>query len=242
VSTTDETALVMGIETTDDRGGVVLCCGEEPLEQREFGPGASHARDLLPGIDAVVRAADIQKSELDVVAVAEGPGSFTGLRVGVTCAKMLGYTLGPAVVGIPTLEIKAYNVEPAEEGSGAHVCPVQDARRGWVYATVFRSTGERWKDLTGVLAGPPEDVAQEVPEGALVFGDGAEKFNDVFTPERFRTGDESLDDPTALWTARLGLRRVRAGGAVDPMELQPRYYRPTAPEENLQRRSAQKGN
>ncbi len=242
MSTADGTELVLGIETSDDRGGVVLCRGEKPLEQREFGSGASHARDLLPGIKAVVRAAGIRKDDLDVVAVAEGPGSFTGLRVGVTCAKVLGYTLGPAVVGIPTLEIKAYNVDPAAEGSGAHVCPVQDARRGWVYATVFRSTGERWDDRTGVLAGPPEEVVEEVPEDALVFGDGAAKFDDVFSPSRFRIGDAGLDDPTALWTSRLGLRRVRAGGAVDPMELQPRYYRPTAPEENLQRRSGQKGN
>ncbi|MEF8788091.1 MAG: tRNA (adenosine(37)-N6)-threonylcarbamoyltransferase complex dimerization subunit type 1 TsaB [Planctomycetota bacterium] len=238
MSAADEEELVLGIETSDDRGGVVLCRGEESVEHRHFGESASHARDVLPAIDAVVRGAGIEKSTLDAVAVVEGPGSFTGLRVGVTCAKVLAYTLDLAAVGVPTLEIKAYNVDPAEEGSGAHVCPVQDARRGWVYATVFRSTAGRWEDRTGVLAGPPEEVVQDVPEGALVFGDGAEKFDDVFTSERFRIGDISLDNPTALWTARLGLRRVRAGGAVDPMDLMPRYHRLTAPEENLQRQES----
>ena len=163
------------------------------------------------------------------------PDIFTGLRVGVTCVKVLGYVLGCSVVGVPTLEIKAQNVDPAEEGAGAHVCPVQDARRGWVYATVFRSTGERWEDRTGVMAGPPDEVVQNVPEGTLVFGDGAEKFDDIFNADRFRRGGAELDNPTALWTARLGLRRVRAGDSADPMELVPRYYRPTAPEEQLQR-------
>ena len=82
-------------------------------------------------------------------------------------------------------------------------------------------------------------MVEDVPQGALVFGDGAEKFDEVFTPERFRIGDEELDHPTALWTARLGLRRVRAGGAVAPMDLMPCYYRLTAPEENLKRQAAQ---
>ena len=227
---------ILGIETSGDEGNLALCREEEVVATYSFGGGARHARSILPGIDHVVGEAGIGRDGLDAVAVTQGPGSFTGLRVGITCAKVLAYTLGVDLVGVPTLEVKAYNVEP---GTCSHVCPVQDARRGWVYAMVLRAKDGRWVDQTDVMAGPPDDIVEDVPDDTMVFGDGVPEYEDIFADPRFRVGGKELWGAHAEWTARLGLRRLRAGESADPMELLPRYYRLTAPEEKLQRRSDQ---
>ena len=230
--------IVLGIETSGRIGSVALCDEARALASHTFPEGARHAparaaRDIMPAVDGVFRDAGIAKDDVGAVAVSEGPGSFTGLRIGVTCAKTLAYALGWQAVGVPSMDVMVRNVEAAREGCPV-ACPVLDARRAKVYGTVFEWDGSEWRDTTGVLICEPPELAEAVPEGALVFGSGVRAYADVFAPPRFRVGDESLMVGRAEVTARLGLRRIRAGLQVDPMKLMPRYYRPTEPEEKLQ--------
>ena len=224
--------IVLGIETSGPTGSVALCDGDRVLADTTFPQGARSQgeRGIIPAVDDVVRAAGIARDRIDAVAVSEGPGSFTGLRMGVTCAKTIAYALGAQAVGVPSLEVVVQNVP---EGEATTACPVLDARRAKVYGTVFEWDGAAWRDTSGMLLLPPGELADAVPAGTLVFGSGVAAYPEMLCPPRFLVGDEGLAVGRAAAVARLGVRRLRDGLGVDPMELVPRYHRPTEPEEKL---------
>jgi len=230
---------VLGIETSGRIGGVALCRDDHVLSDYTFPEGARRARDILPAVDRVIREAGLDKHQIMAVAVSEGPGAFTGLRVGVACAKTLAFALGWKCAGIPSLEVKAQNVDQAECGC-RFTCPVMDARRGRVCGAVYRWQ-DGWQDVTGVLCVEPQRLARRIPEGTLIFGDGIRAYPEVFRAERFHIGAEELQIGRAPHVARLGLERIKAGRDLDPVALVPRYYRLTYPEEALLQESEGKG-
>jgi len=232
--------LILGIETSGQRGSVALCRDEEVLEVLRFPKGGRHARDIMQAVERVVERARVSKDDVEAVAVSEGPGSFTGLRVGVTCAKTLAHVLGWQAVGVPSLEVLVENVDAEATGCAA-ACPLRDARRHFVYGTVFEHEGGRWVDRTGVMAGAPEEVLARIPAGALVFGSGVKAYPEVFEAARgarLRVGEDELAEGRAEHVARLGLARLREGKAAPPMQLLARYYRRTEAEEKLSGRGA----
>lgn len=223
---------ILAIETSGSIGGVALCEDDRLLAQYVFPEGARHARSIMPAVDRVVTEAGLDRRDVDAVAVTDGPGSFTGLRVGVTCAKTLAWTLGWQLVGVPTLELLANNVSP--DAGSATVCPTLDARRDRVYGAVFQLEDDRWTDTTGVLVETPEGLAERLPEGTLVYGTGVRAYPDVFRRDGIRVGGDALGQGHAEVLARLGLARLREGAGCDPMGLVPKYYRLTACEEKLE--------
>jgi tRNA threonylcarbamoyladenosine biosynthesis protein TsaB len=223
---------ILAIETSGSVGGVALCEEETVLARYVFPEGARHARSIMPAVDRVVTEAGLDKDGVDAVAVTDGPGSFTGLRVGVTCAKTLAWALGWQLVGVPTLELLANNV--SGDAGFATVCPTLDARRERVYGAVFRLKDGRWADTTGVLVETPEGLAARLPAGTLVFGTGVRAYPEVLSGDGLSVGDDALAQGRAEVLARLGLARLREGGGCDPTELVPKYYRLTACEENLE--------
>jgi len=224
--------ILLAIETSGQTASVAVCDEDEALAVHTFGKGARHGRNVMPAIDDVLRRAGVSRTDVDAVAVSAGPGSFTGLRVGITCAKTLAWALGWRAVPVPSLEVLAQNVEPAAHGGCRFTCPVFDARREKVYGTTFEWDGAEWTDTTGVLLEEPGALAERLPAGTLVFGTGVRAYADVFAGGRFPVGEADLELGRAEAVAALG-RLLRAGRDVDPMALAPRYYRLTAPEEKL---------
>jgi len=229
--------IILGIETSGSIGSVAVCRDDQELASYTMQEGALHSREVVPGVDAVISEAGLSRSEIDGIAVSQGPGSFNGLRVGVTCAKTLAYALGCKVVGVPSLEVLVQNVPTEAAQSCPYVCPVLDARRQRVYGTIFRWDGSRWRDTTGVLLKEPKDLADAIPEGALVFGSGVRAYPTQFSAPPFRIGDQSLELARAQAAAWVGWHALRSGGEQDSMALAPQYYRVTAPEEKLQRKA-----
>ncbi len=239
--------LMLGIETSGERGSVALLREDELLAEHRFAQGYRHARNIMAGVADVVRSAGVDRGEIDAVGVTDGPGSFTGLRVGVTCAKTLAWLLGLPAVGVPTLDVLAQNVRPEEhlDARGRPVrtvCPLLDARRGFVYGAVFEWRDGLWHDTIGLMAGPPRQVAEGIPGGTLVFGSGVEAYPEVFlrrAPDDlqaacpWRRGPDRLAEGRAEHTARRGLRALRGGVQADPLTLVAKYYRRTEAEEKL---------
>jgi tRNA threonylcarbamoyladenosine biosynthesis protein TsaB len=215
---------------------VALCEEGTVCARYVFPEGARHARSIMPAVDRVFTEAGLTRADVDAVAVTDGPGSFTGLRIGVTCAKALAWLLGWRLVGVPTLELLANNV-PADAGF-VKCCPTLDARRERVYGALFRLEGDGWTDATGVLVETPGALAARLPEGTLVFGTGERAYPDVFAARGLPAGEEAMSQGRAEVLARLGLARLREGSASDPMELVPKYYRLTACEEKLEAEAA----
>ena len=145
---------VLGIDTSTallsaavlDDGRLAAECARESTQSGDRRPGRSnHAEGLIPVIDEVLRRADTDFSSLSLVGVAVGPGSFTGLRIGISTAKGLVYGSDVPVLGVRTLAAAAYRV-PAGDGA-TFVCPMIDARKGEVYGALYRRAGTAFECL-----------------------------------------------------------------------------------------------
>ncbi len=131
----------------------------------------THSQTLLPMLDAVVRMIELDLQEVDAIAVAAGPGSFTGLRIGSATAKGLGFALGKPLIGVPTLDALAYNLW----GSDRLVCPMMDARRGQVYTGIYRFSQAVMHRLEGQMAIAAETLVEKINAyraPVLFLGDG----------------------------------------------------------------------
>jgi len=136
---------LLAIETTDKRGSVATALDGQVLLHKGLPDGSRSAQSLVPTIQALLRQVDWPIQSLDVVAVAIGPGSFTGLRVGLATARMLAYAVGAKLIGVNTLQAIAANVCIAETGTeGQIITTAVDAQRGEVCAQSFRLTPSRY--------------------------------------------------------------------------------------------------
>ena len=145
-------------------------------------PGRSnHAEGLIPVIDEVLRRAETDFSSLSLMGVALGPGSFTGLRIGISTAKGLVYGSDTPVVGVPTLEATAYRV-PMGDGT-TFICPMIDARKGEVYGALYRRTATAFECLIEDSLSAPEPLARQVFSMAtspcVFVGTGAQAYAEV---------------------------------------------------------------
>jgi len=225
------TMRVIGIETSSTVGSVALleesCSGGTSVDERFFEKGLRHGKELVPTIDAVVRAHGLRPEDVDLFAVSQGPGSYTGIRVGITCAKTMAYALGRRVVGVPSLDVLAENA-PAD---ARRVCPAIDAKRKRVYFCCYRrENGELARD-GDYRALPLADALAAITPGTFVVGDAIRLFGREFAARGAILAEDDLWLPKASAVARLGLRKLRASGPDDPFTLVPIYlHRPEAEE------------
>ncbi len=230
---------VLGLDTSTallsvavlDGGALVAQRTRESAWPRDRRPGRSnHAEGLLPLIAEVLDVAGIEFSGLSLVGVAVGPGTFTGLRIGISTAKGLVYGSDVPVVGVRTLEASAYRV-PAEEP--VFVCPMVDARKGEVYASLFRRTSLAAECLIEDSLAPPEEMVRRVRSVAagscLYLGSGARAYAEVIArcgAGRARVSDGGEYPAVAAGVARIAEARYRAAPETAAASLAPHYIRP----------------
>ncbi|QDV34070.1 tRNA (adenosine(37)-N6)-threonylcarbamoyltransferase complex dimerization subunit type 1 TsaB [Tautonia plasticadhaerens] len=222
-SSTLRSALALSVEGRD---GPLLAYPEA---------GPRHGRLLVPTIRGLLDRGGLEPGHLGAVAVGLGPGSFTGLRVGVTAAKVLAYAVGCPVVGLSSLEALARGV-PAEE---LRVEVAVDAQRGDLFSASFRRD-----DPGGPLLrqGPDRIVpagawAESLPEGALVVCPTPEKLGAVLPGHaRLVPGDRAGPDGAVL--LEMAAEAIALGRFADPWSLEPTYLRRSAAEEKRDARAA----
>ena len=151
-----------------------------------------------------------------------GPGSFTGLRVGLSAIKGLALALGIPVAAVPTLDAMAASLPFA----ALPVCPVLDARKGEVYASLYRWDGVAMRREWEYQALAPETLAARLGEPVIVLGDGAPA---IRSPHA-RLAPPSHRAPSPVWVALLGAERLLAGDTVAAADLVPIYLRPSQAE------------
>jgi tRNA threonylcarbamoyladenosine biosynthesis protein TsaB len=194
--------------------------------------GGSHATTLLPMIDEALGAAGLGLSELDLLAVSIGPGSFTGLRIGLSVAKGLSLATGLPLVGVPTLEAFARG---AGKRSGL-VCPVLDARKKEVYGAAFRWNGGALERVRQEAVLSPQRFAEGLPVPCTLIGDGVDAY-ESFWRASFAHRAELVKfrdcSPRGTSVASLGARLFASRGGDDPARLVPIYLRKS--EAELQR-------
>lgn len=187
----------------------------------------THSQTLLPMIDQVVQMSDIALQEIDAIAIAAGPGSFTGLRIGASTAKGLGLALDKPIVSVPTLEGMAYRLA----GSSSLICPMMDARRNQVYTGIYRvSTG----GLDVVVEQKAVDVREilqelgEYRESVIFLGDGVPVYQETITEcyqGEYQLAPLHLSRQSAAAVAALGEIYYRQGRTETAQEHRPVYLR-----------------
>ena len=212
----------LAIETSCAAGSVCLSDGEEILQQRYLGEGMIHGRELIPAVRDIMKEQDWSPTDLELIAVSLGPGSFTGLRVGLAAAKTLAMTCEAELVGVPTLEVMARNAPDDAE----FVCPMTDARRKEVNACLFQREGDEIKACWEYQTFPPTELCEKLPSGTWLLGDGLKAYEDAFNARQdLRKLEENSWYARSQWVARLGYRKCLAGEADDPHSLVPIYLR-----------------
>lgn len=217
---------ILALESSAVAASAALCEDERLLAQSFQNNGLTHSVTLMPMAEGVLRECGVSLKEVDVIAVAAGPGSFTGLRIGVAAAKGLAWAGDIPCAGVSTLEAMAWTVAHM----GGELCPVMDARRHQVYNARFRCEEGRPVRLTGDRAISLEELAAELKNCTMpqiLVGDGAQLcYNDW--KERGLGGTlapEHLRFQSAWGVARAALEMSRAGQLTDAAGLTPVYHR-----------------
>ncbi len=173
-------ANILSIETSTHQCSVALHMNQRLVAYQQLGLEKSHASKLTLMIQDVMRQVELPMKELNAIAVSRGPGSYTGLRIGVGTAKGLAFTLEKPLIGVSTLEAMA--VQAAALCPGKHLlCPMIDARRMEVYTALFNQEGQRLaKDYPLILEENSFEQTLKERE-VLFFGNGAEKFQGLIS-------------------------------------------------------------
>jgi len=228
---------IIGIETSGSVGSVALLEDDRVLDERFFEKGLRHGKELLPSLDAIVRGQNLQPADIDLFAVSQGPGSYTGIRVGITCAKTIAYALGRPVVGVPSLDVAAHNAPPAAR----KVYAALDAKRKRAYLAGYHRENDTLVRDTHYAAMPIAEAAAAVQPGDLVIGDAIRLHAKEFSARGAVLADEPLWLLRASIVAKLGLLRLHANQSDDPFKLVPIYlHRPEA-EDVWERKHKDKG-
>jgi len=208
---------VLAVETSTLAGGVALLDGDSVRGEYLLDVRTTHSERIVSAIDRLLHDAGWTVRDLEGLAVAVGPGSFTGLRIGLSTVKGLAFALGLPVAPVPTLDAMAASLPWA----ALPVCPVIDARKGEVYTSLYRWDGARMRREWEYLAIPPDELARRIVEPVIVLGDGAAA---IRTPLA-RLAPPPRRAPSPAFVGYLGLERLRAGETVTATDLTPLYLR-----------------
>ena len=242
---------LLAIETTGSVGGFAVVEGRgagtsEVIAELERDIMGRHVETSVDLVGEILELASLGLADLDGVAVSLGPGSFTGLRVGLGIAKGLSVGTGLPLAGVPTLDCIA---RPFRDTQGL-VVPVRDARRGEVYCCVYRSGDGGIEKMTDYLSLAPQDAvaliedraraaeAKRPPEGApsgthvTLAGDGLARYGEVFRglPGRVDFAGESCWHARASVVGEIGIDLMSAGKTLDVESAEPIYVRPSEAE------------
>ena len=223
---------ILALETTEPVGGVAAIDDRKLLLHQELDSEVQSAQSLAPAIRRLLDRVGWRPGDVELVAVSIGPGSFTGLRVGVTTAKTFAYAVQADVLGVDTLEVVAAGL-PSEIDA---VSVATDAQRGQVVARNFQRGPDGWFQPTG-----PEQLLDaaawlaDLDPGTPIAGPVLRKLVDRL-PDRAAPVAPQYWAPSATWVGRLAARHCAArhdaaGDRGDLWKLVPRYSRPSAAEE-----------
>lgn len=217
---------VLGIDTATWTASVGICVDGKTRSERSVATGGGHALSLMALVAETLRDAALEMVDIQGVAVSIGPGSFTGLRVGLATAKGLAMAGGLPVAGVSTLEALA----AAAEIRDGLVCPVLDARKGEIYAALIEMRGGEARVVQPEVAVALDRWLPVVGDRACTFvGDAVELVRSGARPDWTLLPFERCH-PRGAVVARLGWLRLLGGGADDLAGLEPRYVRPSEAE------------
>lgn len=208
---------LLAIDTTTPRGSVAVVSSDGVEAEARVQASEGHSRWLLPAVDALLRGLGVEPGSLDAFAVTVGPGSFTGLRVGLSSVQGLALASGKRCIGMSSLEVLALGAT----GEAETVVPLVDAFRSEVFWAVYGREGEA---LVPPRVGPLEEALERAPAGCAFVGEPAERHRTAIEGRVPGAQFPAVDLYLAVELGRAALRRGLTGG-LDAALLRPLYLR-----------------
>lgn len=220
---------ILAIETSTYSGSIAIVGEDSVLGEYYFNIGPAHTEKLVPSIQWLLSELNMVKSDLTGVAVSLGPGSFTSLRVGLSTAKGICYSLGIPLIGVSSLKALAMNVPFAPY----NICPVIDARKGEVFTALFRSNNGELERVTEDIVISPQGLLEIIQDNTIFIGDGSLLYKD-FLEDNLSDGimfsPTNLNSPKASNLALSEIGKFKQGWDSkdinnEVMNIAPHYLR-----------------
>lgn len=212
-----ETATIAGsVAILDDGAGLI---GEVRVDVK-----VAHAERLMPSIEWLMNASGVSIHEIDAFAVSIGPGSFTGLRIGLSTVKGFSYATGKPVVPVPTLDAFARTLPFCSYV----ICPMFDARKNEVYAALYKWDGDVCRKILPETAISPLELMKQVHERTVFMGEGAALYKEIILEalkDHAVFAPASKMSPAASSVAEIAVEKLKQGMVADPVSLAPFYIR-----------------
>ena len=218
---------VLGIDSSGMVASIAVVEDMQMLGEYTINYKKTHSQTLLPMLDEVAKMIELDLADIDVIAVAAGPGSFTGLRIGSATAKGLGLALKKPLVSVPTLEGIAFNFC----GSDKVICPMMDARRSQVYTGIYEFDGNTLRKVEDQMAVPVEEILEKlniIGKEVILAGDGVPVYMEQiekYLKVPYLVAPAHLNRQRAGAVAVLGMQYAKEGITETAMEHQPDYLR-----------------
>ncbi len=216
---------VLGIDTSTSCGSIGLIDDDSVISEYLLNIPVTHSERLLSSIEHVLKQGACPIEDLDGWAISLGPGSFTGLRIGVSTIKGLAFATQKPVAGVPTLDALASQISPTPY----LICPILDARKGEVYTAFYRyEERNSLKRNSAYQAISPEDLINRTEEKTIFLGSGVKTYGGYLRnaiPTLATFVSDPLNLPHGSVIARLGLERLRRNEALDLSTFTPIYVR-----------------
>ena len=225
---------LLAVDTSTRTGGVAVLKEDTVVAALEVTTAKTHAQRLMSAIDSVLRMAELELESCHAFAVTVGPGSFTGLRIGVSAVKGLAFATGKPVTGVSSLDVLA-----SQFPCFPHViCPMLDARKDQVYTALYQWHPDgRWDQMVKPSAVDPKEWLSQITPPCLFVGDGSAVYRALikdmvgplakFVPSYLNTLRPSV-------VAHLGLEQIKRGDTCDVALLAPNYIRKSDAEIKLE--------
>lgn len=223
---------ILAIESSGTSGSVALLENAQVLVSQPLAPHQRSAQALAPAVQEALAETGWQSTDIELVAVTRGPGSFTGLRIGVTTAKTFAYAVNAALIGVNTLEVIARQTPPEHRLMQV----VMDAQREELFTASYtrNEAGQLQEKLPTQLVGN-EAWLTALQSGDVATGPGLKRLIDRIPPGVIVIDREHWI-PTAAFVGQLGFEQFTAGRRDDPFQFVPDYFRRTAAEEQWERK------
>lgn len=227
----DEKKKILAIDSSGLVASVAVVCGDELTAEYTVNYKKTHSQTLLPMLEEVKKMINLDLESIDAIAVAAGPGSFTGLRIGSATAKGLGLALDKPLIAVPTVDGLAFNLYGTEK----QICPIMDARRNQVYTGVYRfeRQGEQYelKTVKGQCAISIDELLEflnKAGEEVIFLGDGVPVFRENIAAESkvpYSFAPAHMNRQRAASIAALGMVYLKQGKQQTAAEHVPEYLR-----------------
>lgn len=231
----DSSGLVATVAVVEEENEISKTIAEYTINYKK-----THSQTLLPMLDEIVKMTDMNLDTIDAIAVAGGPGSFTGLRIGSATAKGLGLALKKPLIHIPTVDGLAYNLCYTDR----IICPIMDARRNQVYTGIYQMDGDKLQVLEAQMAVEIDELAKKLctyGKPVIFLGDGVPVHKDRLEKELMTNYDIAfapahMNQQRAAAVCMLGIQYYKEGKTETAMEHKPDYLRVSQAEREREER------